>query len=112
MWKSKSYIDILFKKKGISLFPQHLILATNDKNDLSSSCKQEFQRLTIFLHKEVLKKWAVLDDEIVPFRFLHLYICTKGQLISKYPFGVFKSPKKNKGFLPFSLKRGQFKKVV
>ena len=40
-----------------------------------------------------------MDDEIVPFRFLHLYICTKGQLISKYPFGVFKSPQKTTNFL-------------
>ena len=41
---------------------------------------------------------------------------TKGQLISKCPFGVFKSPKKPTifvpGFLPQPLKRGQIKKVV
>ena len=39
----------------------------------------------------------------------------KGQLISKWPFGVFNSPKKPKkflsGFLPQPLKRGQTKKV-
>ena len=38
---------------------------------------------------------------------------TKGQLISKCPFGVFKSPKKPtkllSGFLPKPLKRGQMK---
>ena len=38
----------------------------------------------------------------------------KGQLISKYPFGVFKSPEKPTkffpGFLPSPLKRGQTKK--
>ena len=41
---------------------------------------------------------------------------TKGQLISKCPFVVFKSPKnpskKFPGFLPYPLKRGQINKVV
>ena len=47
----------------------------------------------------------------------HMVICnvSKGQLISKCPFGVFKSPKKPTkcfpGFLPWPLKRGQIKKV-
>ena len=40
----------------------------------------------------------------------------KGQLISKSPFGVFKSPKQptkfSPGFLSQPLKRGQIKKVV
>ena len=40
----------------------------------------------------------------------------KGQLISKCPFVVFKSPKnpskKFPGFLPYPLKRGQINKVV
>ena len=39
----------------------------------------------------------------------------KGQLVSKCPFGVFKSPKKPgkffPGFLPYPLKRGQMKKT-
>jgi hypothetical protein len=39
----------------------------------------------------------------------------KGQLISKRPFGVFKSPKTPTkffpGFLPKPLKRGQIKKI-
>ena len=42
--------------------------------------------------------------------------CVKGQLISKCPFVVFKSPKnpskKFPGFLPYPLKRGQINKVV
>ena len=41
---------------------------------------------------------------------------SKGQLISKCPFVVFKSPKnpskKFPGFLPYPLKRGQINKVV
>ena len=43
-------------------------------------------------------------------------VATKGQLILKCPFDVFKSPKKTTKFfpefLPLSLKRGQIKKVV
>ena len=39
---------------------------------------------------------------------------TKGQLISKFPYGVFKSPKKTtellSGFLLKPIKRGQIKK--
>ena len=40
----------------------------------------------------------------------------KGQLISKYPFGAFKSPKKPTkffpGFLPQPLKIGQIKQIA
>ena len=43
-------------------------------------------------------------------------VTAKGQLISKCPFGVFKSSKKPTkffpGFLPLPLKRGQIKKAV
>ena len=40
----------------------------------------------------------------------------KGQLISKCPFGVIKSPPQKptkflSGFLPYSLKRGQIRKI-
>ena len=35
-------------------------------------------------------------------------VCTKGQLISKCPVGVIKSPKKPTKFFP---KRGQIKKI-
>ena len=42
-------------------------------------------------------------------------VVAKGQLISKWPFGVFKSCKKPTkffpGFLPQPLKRGQIKKI-
>ena len=43
-----------------------------------------------------------------------LKLCAaKGQLILKCPFGVFKSPKKTTktGLLPYSLKRGQIRKI-
>ena len=47
-------------------------------------------------------------------RQLSFLLKSKGQLISKCPFGVFKSPKKSTkffpGFLPQPLKRGQIKK--
>ena len=47
---------------------------------------------------------------------MNVRLLTKGQLISKCPFGVFKSPKnpskKFPGFLPYPIKRGQINKVV
>ena len=57
-----------------------------------------------------LKELILLNDT----HYMQIANISKCQLISKCPFGVFKSPKNQKnffGFLPQPLKRGQIKKI-
>ena len=62
-------------------------------------------------------KFLLCQKAVTYFIYMYCKVAsTKGQLISKCPFGVFKSSKKRKnkfpGFLPQPLKRGQIKKIL
>ena len=69
-------------------------------NSIESNAENQ-QKIAVFLTPPT----SLFADVMVP----------KGQLISKCPFGVFKSPKKTtdffQEFLPQPLKRGQIKKI-
>ena len=57
------------------------------------------------------KNWKVFQPQLKSFSKNYFKSISKGQLISKCPFGVFKSPKKPTNFFPGFLPWGQIKKI-
>ena len=101
--------------KKVKCDHKYLIIITKSTLDTQVVTFQSVQKSNNRMIKEYDTKSKMEHNELKSFKKSYcnfsITIIPKDQLISKCPFGVFKSPKEPTNFFQdFSLKRGQIKK--